>query len=155
MSLISGLEDLNYELKLHVTSKCKQASIHCQSKNITTCTLCGNGMISMKSCKMHHLHIIANFSAILCDFKHVVCCYRYTQNEAKKTVYAIALKWPTNYQLILGAVKTTSATAATLLGHGILSWKQDAGSIAVDMPHLPLDSPLTWAWAIEFTALSN
>lgn len=76
---------------------------------------------------------------------------RYTQNTEKMSVYAIFLKWPTNYNLELGSIHPTYTTEVTLLGYPTpLKWTYHSPTILVQLPSLPLDSPLQWAWALKF-----
>ena len=76
---------------------------------------------------------------------------RYTYNSNLKAVYGIALKYPSNYVLSIGAVvPSQQSTVVTLLGYGQLKWTYEAPLMNVTMPYLPLDSDLRWGWTLRF-----
>ena len=74
---------------------------------------------------------------------------RYTTDASATSVFAIALKWPDNYTLNLGAVKPDRDATITLLGYGKVQWTYSQSVMTVTMPFLPLDSPLQWAWTLK------
>ena len=67
-----------------------------------------------------------------------------------KAVYGILLKWPSIYTVILESVKMSSSSKVSLLGHGPLSWETVGDKVAVELPYLPQDSDLQWAWTLKF-----
>ena len=76
--------------------------------------------------------------------------FRYTQNSTSKAVYGILLKWPSIYTVTLESVKMSSSSKVSLLGYGPLSWETVGDKVAVELPYLPLDSDLQWAWTLKF-----
>ena len=71
------------------------------------------------------------------------------------TVYAIVLNWPAGGLLKLGSIEPTSNMSVRMLGAGWpLKWSKGvSGGINVEMPLLPLDTPLRWAWTLAFSGL--
>jgi hypothetical protein len=81
----------------------------------------------------------------------LTCASRYTENKETMSVYALFLKWPTNYNLELGSIYPTPNSTVTLLGYpSPLQWKVTSPTILVQLPSLPLDSTLQWGWALKF-----
>ena len=70
-------------------------------------------------------------------------------------MYAIALNWPADGVLALGAAGSTSSTAVTLLGYGTLPFKvRPTGGIIVIIPPIPEDKmPCRWGWVFRLTDL--
>ena len=67
-------------------------------------------------------------------------------------VYAIFLSWPDNFTLELGDVTATTQTKATLLGYtGAMEIVMKSGTLGinVNLPHLPPNTPLQWAWTLK------
>ena len=79
------------------------------------------------------------------------CVSRYTENKETMSVYALFLKWPTNYNLELGSIYPTPNSTVTLLGYPTpLKWEVTSPTILVKLPSFPLDSTLQWGWALKF-----
>ena len=80
--------------------------------------------------------------------------YRYTSQSG--SVYAIALDWPANNVLSLGAPVTTSQTTVNMLGYAEnLKWKARGGSgIDIMIPPIsPLQLPSQWVWTFKLMNL--
>jgi len=80
---------------------------------------------------------------------------RYTSKQSSSgiSVYAIALAWPKDGQLILGAVSSTPQTTVSMLGYEVsLKWSSRgaAGGIVVSVPAIPENKmPCQWAWVFK------
>ncbi len=62
---------------------------------------------------------------------------RFTQSKDEKSLYAIALGWPSEGRLVVKTLGSTSGKISelTLLGHsGQLDWRQTAGGLSVTLP---------------------
>jgi len=74
-------------------------------------------------------------------------------------VYAIVLSWPTDNTLLLGAPKSSSATAITMLGVAeAFKWSahSNQGGIDVQFPYLaPNKIPSNLVWVLKLTNIVN
>jgi len=70
----------------------------------------------------------------------------------KGVIYAIALSWPQNNQLVLTQPKPTSKTTVNFLGYGSLKYVANSfGSMTIVLPSLNLDqlpNPHGWSFAL-------
>ena len=82
-------------------------------------------------------------------------CVRYTSKNSSSgiSVYAITLAWPTDNQLILGAVSSTPQTTVSMLGYAeSFKWssRAPAAGIVVTVPAIPENKlPCQWAWVFK------
>jgi alpha-L-fucosidase len=87
--------------------------------------------------------------------------FRYTEQEIKttKAVYAMALDWPKDGYLYLGApMATTDQTIVYLLGtENQLEWSSPPqGGINITVPSIPYNKmPCEWAWVFRLLGLNN
>ena len=80
--------------------------------------------------------------------------FRYTYRPDTKAVYGTLLKFPSNYMVTIGGVKTTSSTKISLLGYGEVKWANSGANVVITFPYLPLDTTLQWAWSFMFENIS-
>lgn len=78
----------------------------------------------------------------------------YTSNSTTGAVYGIVLQWPKGNTVTIGAVSTSAATAVSLLGYGLVKWTMVGSMLDVQLPYLPLDTPLQWAWTLKFEGVN-
>jgi len=69
------------------------------------------------------------------------------------TLYVHVLKWPANSQLEIGAVNSTFALkSVSLLGtNDAVKYNLKTNGMTVNLPALPMDTPLKWAWVLKLT----
>lgn len=83
----------------------------------------------------------------------------YTMSKSDSSVYAIALKWPTQSILSLGAPDPhVETTTVQLLGYKyMLSWKdRQGGGLDIIIPPIPFNlMPCKWAWVFKLDGLIN
>ncbi|CAG0886970.1 unnamed protein product [Darwinula stevensoni] len=73
----------------------------------------------------------------------------YTQGKSSPAVYAIALEWPDNEVLHLGAPKPTETTEVYMLGYDKpLRWKSVKDGMVVDFPNMSRVSS-KWSWVLK------
>jgi alpha-L-fucosidase len=61
-----------------------------------------------------------------------------------RNLYAIALAWPKNRQLVVQSLTGQKVSRVTLLGHGKVNWQQTASGLAVTLPETsPCDYAVT------------
>ncbi len=77
----------------------------------------------------------------------------YTTNH--DCLYAIALEWPDDNQLILNVDKPLAAAKVTLLGReGLLPWKYENGKMIVNLGSVKISElPCEWAWTFKISDL--
>ena len=71
-------------------------------------------------------------------------------------MYAIALDWPVNNTLSLGAPVTTSQTKVNMLGYASnFNWKaRTGGGIDIMIPAIsPIQLPSQWVWTFKLQNL--
>ena len=78
----------------------------------------------------------------------------YTSNGTG-AVYGIVLQWPSDNVVTIGAINPSTVTALSLVGYGPLNWSTNGSLLAVQLPYLPLDTPLQWAWTLKFEGVSH
>ena len=83
--------------------------------------------------------------------------YTSKKSAAGTMLYAITLNWPTDGQLLLGAVVPKPGAKVTLLGYkGVeLNWTQKKGSgMLITWPVIPYNKiPCDWAWTLKIENL--
>ena len=95
-----------------------------------------------------------SYYPVSCHTVFIFYHFRYTHNSTSKAVYGILLKWPNIQIVILESVKMSSSSKVSLLGYGPLSWEAVGNKVAIELPSLPLDSDLQWAWTLKFEDIS-
>jgi len=79
---------------------------------------------------------------------------RYTQSKDGKTIYAFVLGWPgankTVYFKDLNTLDNPQFKQIELLGHGDVTWKQDANWLAVTLPdQAPFEQAICFKITLE------
>lgn len=106
-------------------------------------------------CCSHKLSRIWGCSCLYVSLTSSWLLSRYTYNTGSKAVYGIALKYPSDYVLSIGAVKPAQGAKVTLLGwEQDLKWTYQAPVMNITMPFLPLNSNLRWGWTLRFDNVS-
>lgn len=76
--------------------------------------------------------------------------FRYTSRD--KEVYSIALQWPQNNQLLLGALHSRTVNSIQLLGvKGNLVFKTSGTGTLIEFPQLDPDSAIRLAYVLKIT----
>lgn len=86
----------------------------------------------------------------------MIVLYRYTYRPDTGAVYAI-LTQKYQSQILLGNVVAGSSSNVSLVGYdGEVQWKAYTNdTIAINMPPLPLDTELKWAWVFKLENVLN
>ena len=79
----------------------------------------------------------------------------YTSNASTNAVYAMVLQWPSGNVVTIEAVSPSTDTQVSLLGYGTVKWSTAGSQLSVQLPYLPLDTPLQWVWTLKFEGVSS